>query len=152
MLLNTASAVISFLTRLEEETAKFYEELSKKYPEGKEIFQSFSKENEKNKSMIQRVYYGVITDALEACFSFKEGINPQNYVIKTEVAENASFVNVLKSALEIEETIRKAYIDAAELSEGLMADVPQAFRAVAKKRSERVTKLAAFLAGRNHVR
>ncbi|MGB9676004.1 MAG: hypothetical protein ACPL0C_02305 [Candidatus Bathyarchaeales archaeon] len=152
MLLNTASAVISFLTRLEEETAKFYEELSRKYPEGKEIFQSFSKENEKNKSIIQRVYYGVITDALEACFSFREGMDSQNYVIKTETAEDASFVSILKSALEIEETIRKAYIDAAELSEGLMADVPQAFRAVGKKRSDRITKLAAILAGGSHVK
>lgn len=148
MLLNTASAVISFLTKLEDETARFYEELSHKYPEEKEIFQFFSRENEKNKSMIQRVYYGVITDALEACFSFKEGMNPQNYVVKTEVAENASLVSILKCVMEIEETIRRAYIDAAELSEGLMADVPQAFRAVAKKRSERITKLASILAGR----
>lgn len=148
MLLNTASAVISFLTKLEDETARFYEVLSHKYPEEKEIFQSFSRENGKNKSMIQRVYYGVITDALEACFSFKEGMNPQNYVVKTEVAENASLVSILKCVMEIEETIRRAYVDAAELSEGLMADVPQAFRAVAKKRSDRITKLASILAGR----
>ncbi len=148
MLLNTASAVISFLTKLEDETARFYEELSHKYPEGKEIFQFFSRENGKNKSLIQRVYYGVITDALEACFSFKEGMNPENYVVKTEVAENASLVNVLKCVMEIEETVRRAYIDAADLSEGLMADVPQAFRAVAKRRSGRIIKLADILAGR----
>lgn len=152
MLLNTASAVISFLTRIEEETAKFYEKLSRTYPEGKEIFQSFSKENEKNKSMIQRVYYGVITDALEACFSFKEGMDSQSYVVKAEVTEGASFSSILESAIKIEETIRKAYIDAAQLSEGLMADVPQAFRAIAKKRSDRITKLAAVLAGGNHAK
>jgi len=145
MLLNTASAVISFLIKLEEETAKFYEELSRKYPEGKEIFQSLSKENERNKSMIQRVYYGVITDALEACFSFKEGMDSQKYVVKIEAVEGASFVSILKSAIEIEEIIKKAYIDAAELSEGLMADVSQAFRAVARKRSDRIAKLAAIL-------
>ena len=145
MLLNTASAVISFLTRLEDETAKFYEKLSHKYPEGKEIFQSFSIENKKNKSMIQRVYYGVITDALEACFSFKEGINPQNYAVKTELAEDASFANVLKCAMEIEETIRRAYIDAAELSEGLMADIPRVFKAVAEKRDNRIARLATIL-------
>jgi rubrerythrin len=152
VLLNTASAVVSFLTKMEEETAKFYEELSRKYPDGKEIFHSFSKDNEKNKIMIQRVYYGVITDALEACFSFKEGIDSQNYVVRTEIAENASFVSVLKLAIEIEETIRKAYIHAATLSEGLMADVPQAFRAIAKKRGDRITKLKAILDGKNNAK
>jgi len=34
--LNTCSAVLSFVTKLERETAKFYENLAQKYPEGRE--------------------------------------------------------------------------------------------------------------------
>lgn len=146
MLLNTASAVISFVTKLEEETAKFYNELAQKYPEGKEVFLSFSKENRKSKLMVERAYYGVITDALEACFSFKDGLDPKAYAIKTELAEDASYVDALKAVLEIEETIRKLYMDAAVLSEGLMADVPRVFNIVAKKRGDRIAKLKALIA------
>lgn len=145
MLLNTASAVISFLTKLEEETAKFYDKLALKYPEAKETFTIFSKDNQKNKVSLERAYYGVITDALEACFSFKEGLNPEAYTVKTEIAEEATYFHALKKALEIEETIYKAYMDAAVLSETLMADVPQTLKKIAKKRDERITKLKALL-------
>ncbi|MHC1564672.1 MAG: hypothetical protein ACXQTF_05040, partial [Candidatus Hecatellaceae archaeon] len=77
LMLNTASAVVSFVINVEEETAKFYENLAQKYLEGKDAFLSFSKENRKNKVLVERAYYGVITDALEACFSFKDGLNPE---------------------------------------------------------------------------
>jgi hypothetical protein len=144
-MLNTASAVISFLTKLEEETAKFYEKLAQKYPEVKETFTLFSKDNQKNRILLERTYYGVITDALEACFSFKEGLNPEIYAIKIEIGEGATFLDALKAALEIEENTRKAYLDAAILSEALMADVPQALKKIAKKRYERIAKLKALL-------
>ena len=145
MKLNTCSAVISFVTNLEEQTAKFYEKLAQKYPEGKETFLPFFKDNQKNKTMIERVYYGVISDALEACFCFEEGLDPEAYKVEAEISEDASYSEVLKVAVEMEELIRKAYTDAAALSEGLMADVPRAFRIIARKRSDRVAKLEALM-------
>ena len=141
MLLNTASAIISSITKLEDETAEFYEKLSEKHPEGKETFLSFSKENRRYKTMVQRAYYGVITDALEACFSFKEGLNSETYPVKTELAEDASYADSLKVALTNEETIQQLYTDAATLSENLMADVPRTFRIVMKKRGDRIAAL-----------
>lgn len=144
-MLNTASAVISFLVKLEEETAKFYEKLGQKYPELNVDFQLFSKENQKNKIMVERVYYGVITDALEACFSFKDGMDSKAYTFKMDIAENTSLTDALQEVIEMEETIRKAYMDAASLSESLMADVPQAFRTIAKKRGDRIAKLKILL-------
>jgi hypothetical protein len=144
-MLNTASAVISFIIKLEEETAKFYEKLVREFPEGKEIFLSFSKENRQNKVMVERAYYGVITDALEACFSFKEGLDPTAYTVKTELAEGASYVDRLKFALETEKTIQKLYMDAAVHSEGLMADVPRVFKIIARKRGNRTAKLKDLL-------
>ena len=141
MLLNTAAAVVGFITKLEDETAKFYEKISQKYPEGKQTFLSFSKENRQNKVMVERAYYGVITDALEACFSFKDGLDPKAYEVKMELAEGATYSDALKAALKIEETIKKIYTDAADLCESLMADVPRAFRLVARKREARIAKL-----------
>jgi len=146
--LNTCSAVLSFVTKLEEETAKFYENLAEKYSEGRETFLSFSKDNRKNKTVVERAYYGVISDALEACFSFglnTGGLDSEAYSVRTEISKDASYKDALKTMIKIEETVQKAYTDAAALSEGLMADVPRAFKIMAKKRGERVARLRALV-------
>jgi len=83
--------------------------------------------------------YGVISDTLEGCFAFN--INPDDYALKTEVAEGASYSETSKQAVEMEEKMIKFYTDAAEQSKSLMADVPRAFMMVAKKRGNRVAKL-----------
>jgi rubrerythrin len=139
MKLNTASELISFTKKLEEDSAKFYEELSRKFVQDKDAFLSFVKENEKNIVQVERAYYGVITDAIEGCFSFN--IDPAKYLLKTELAENVSYSEALDGAIEIEEKIIKFYSDAAEQSKSYMADVPRAFMLVAKKRGNRPFKL-----------
>jgi len=143
MELSTASEVISFAKKLEEGGARFYEGLSHRYAQDEDVFISFAKENKKNIVQIERAYYGVISDALEGCFSFK--INPDEYTLKTGLAENASYCDALNQAIEMEEKIIKLYSDAAEQSNSLMADIPRAFRMVAKKRSSRRPQLKALL-------
>ena len=101
------------------------------------------KENEKNIVQVERAYYGVITDAIEGCFSFN--IDPTEYSFKAELAEKASYSEALDKALEIEEKIIKFYSDAAEQSKSLMADVPRAFKMVAKKRGNRQSTLKSLL-------
>jgi rubrerythrin len=135
MEINTASAAISFARKLEEESARFYEELSRRYAKDKDIFLSFAKENGKNIVQVERAYYEAITDALEGCFSFK--INPDDYAFKTEVADRVSYSEALERSIEIEGKIIKFYSAAAEQSESLMADVPRAFTFIAKKRDNR---------------
>ena len=139
MKLHTASEVISFTKKLENEAVKFYENLSQRYAKDVDVLLSFAKENGKNIVQIERAYYGGITDAIEGCFAFN--INPDDYVFKTELAEGASYSDALDRAVEMEEKIVKFYSDAAEQSKSLMADVPRAFIMVAKKRGNRVAKL-----------
>ena len=138
MELNTASATISFAKKLENESAKFYEDLAKRTKD-EDVFLSFANENRKNVTQIERAYYGVITDAIEGCFAFK--ISPDEYTFSTELAENSSYSDALDKAIEMEEKIIKFYSDAAAQSESLMADIPRAFRLVIKKRSSRRPKL-----------
>jgi hypothetical protein len=95
----------------------------------------------KNKKRVMRTYYGVISDALEACFSFKEGLDTDAYCIDTQIPTDESPTQVFERAIVIEGTIQKAYSDAATLSEGLMADIPRIFKIVAGKRGERITQL-----------
>lgn len=146
MKLNTASSAISFSKKLENDSIKFYESLTGKYPEGEEAFLSFVRENKQNKASVERTYYGVITDAIEGCFAFN--LNPDEYTLKTELAEEASYSEALDKAVEIEEKIIKFYLDAAEQSKSLMADVPRAFDKIARKRSERIHRLKSLLTER----
>jgi len=139
MEINTCSAAISFARKLEEDSARFYEDLSQRYAKDADALLSFAQENKKIIVQVQRAYYGVISDALEGCFAFN--INPDDYALKTEVAEGASYSETLKQAVEMEEKMIKFYTDAAEQSKSLMADVPRAFMMVAKKRGNRVAKL-----------
>ncbi len=140
MELNTASEAISFSRKLEGESAKFYGTLAQKYADGKEEFLSFARENDKNITQVQRTYYGVISDALEGCFSFK-GIDTDDYSIETKLPEGVSYAGALSMAVALEEKIVKFYVDAARVSTSLMADVPRIFEKIAKKRNERILKL-----------
>ena len=143
MMLHTCSEVISFARQLENESASFYENLSQKYAKDEDLFLSFAKENKKNIVQIERSYYGVISDAIEGCFAFDT--NPVEYTFETELVENAGYSDALNRAVEIEEKIIKFYSDAAEQSKSLMADVPRSFILVAKKRSNRISKLRSLI-------
>lgn len=143
MVLNTASEVISFTRKLEEDSAKFYEDLAQRDIKDGETLLSFAKENRKNIIQIERAYYGVITDALEGCFAFN--INLDEYAFQTELSEKASYAEALAGAIAMEEKIKKFYSDAAEQSKSLMADVPRAFVMIAKKRDNRISMLKLLL-------
>lgn len=139
----TASAIIGFAKKLEEDSLKFYKELAEKYTQGKETFLSFAKESEKNKLLVIRTYQETITDALEACFI--KGLNLNDYLTEIKLKESMSYTDALRMAIELEEKASKFYLDAAELSESLLATIPTAFRKVAKRRENRKLKLKSLL-------
>jgi len=141
--ISTCSEAISLSKELENNSAKFYQELSNRYEQEKELFLAFAKENEKYVKQIERTYYGVITDAIEGCFAFD--LNPEDFQIKVTLPKDDSYSNAVKEALAMEEKIINFYQVAAEQSKHLMADVPRSFTLVAKKRSERLTKLKSLL-------
>jgi rubrerythrin len=139
MIINTCSEAMSLAKELENKSAKFYQHLSERFPQNKEVFLSFMKENDNYITQIDRAYYGVITDAFEGCFAFT--IDPEAYALQTELMEKASYSEAIGRAIEIEEKIVKFYTDAAEQSKSLMADIPRAFKMVAKKRGNRLSTL-----------
>jgi len=142
MKLQTASSCISFAKGLEKQSAKFYQGLSQRYAECEDIFLSFAMKNKKNGVQIERVYYEVITDAIEGCFAFE--IDSGEYEIDTSLEDKASYADALAKAIEIEEKMKRFYEDAAEQSKSLMADVPRVFVRIATKRGERIAGLEAL--------
>jgi rubrerythrin len=143
MRLNTSASVISFAKQLEADSAAFYEKLAERYPKGKEIFLTFSKENNNYAMMIQRAYYGVITDAIEGCFAFT--VETDKYAFKIEPAKETNFADALNQAIDMEQKLISFYTDAAEQSKAFMADVPRTFLIVAKKRKGREDRIGALL-------
>jgi rubrerythrin len=141
--LNTCSEAISFARELENKSAGFYEDLSRRYSQEAELFLALAGENKKNIIQVERAYHGVISDALEGCFAFN--LDADEYHIETDLAEGASLSDAVKKAVELEEKLIGFYSDAATHSEGLMADVPRAFRMVIKKREKRKPKLESLL-------
>ena len=145
-MLNTASAIISFFGRLEDQIIELYENLAanEKYSEAKDIFLALAKDNKRDREMVQRVYQEVVTDAIETGFSFT-GLNENDYQITTELAEGLSYSNVVRMAIDAEDRSSKFCIDASESSRSLLADIPQAFEWVAKRKNRRKEQLASLL-------
>lgn len=144
MELNTASEIINFAVNLEDDSAKFYENLARRYAEGGDIFLLLAKENKKNKMLVQRAYYEVISDAFETGFSFG-GLKTDEYSIDTDLISEKGYVGILRKAVEMEEKIQRFYLAVAEQSKSLMADISRTFESVAKRRGERKLKLRSLL-------
>jgi len=93
--------------------------------------------------LVVRTYRETITDALEACFI---QINLNNYLTEPTIKESTSYLNALKTAIELEGKAIKFYLDTAERSESLLATIPSAFRKIAERRKKRKFKLELLLA------
>lgn len=139
MKIQTASAGLSLGRELEEQSAKFYEDLAARFPESKEAFLTYAKENRKNNANIERAYFGMISDALEGCYAFN--MESDSYALKAELAKGASQAQALAAAREVEKVLIKFYNDAAEQSKCLMAELPRLFSLISRKKTERLAKL-----------
>ena len=140
MKLNTMAGVMSFVSKIENDSASFYRNYAEKYPGLESTFLSWHKENTKFEKNIKRTYFGVITDTLESNYAF-QGLDTDDYNFETQLPEDVDSSEAVKKACEIEETIKNFYLKAAQLSEGHMADIPRLFRKIAKKREERCQTL-----------
>ena len=103
MELKTAASVISYISKIEQESADFYEKLSKEYEIHTDMFLSFVKENKKNEKNIRRTYYSVVTDALETGFSFK-GLHTD---VKVPSLNSGIQRDVLRASIELEKRIQE---------------------------------------------
>ena len=141
MELNTVSEMMGLAKKLEDEATRVYEQFAEKYPDKKEIFLSFAKEGQKNKTQFSRVYQEIITDQfVEACFSCK-GIFTEDYETKIEITKTLNLAKDLSSAIDMEDKAVKFYRLAAEQLKTLLKDISRVFEKIAKIREGRECKL-----------
>jgi hypothetical protein len=139
MIIHTMAEGITLAKRLETDSAAVYEAMAKAYPDKAEAFQALAKENKKNITNTERVYFGVISDALEGCYSFN--LEADDYKVGAAPAKGAALAKAVDQTVKMEEMIQKFYTQAAEQSKELMADLPRSFAIIARKRGERIAKL-----------
>jgi len=136
----TASAIISFCERLQDESARFYDELATRFPDHRPAFQGYARRCERNKTQIVRTYQETVTDALETGYSF-DGLDLKEHTVDLTLPEGVDLVEALDTALELEEMAIAFYEEVAERSESLLATIPRAFQRVAKRRRQRQAEL-----------
>ena len=140
----TASAIMSFAEKLEDDSSAFYEKLAARFDAGRGVFLGFAKESEKNKTHLIRTYQETISDALEATYSF-EGLELADFDFETGLAKDKDFKEALEVALRIEEEAVRLYTQIAEQAQSLLATIPRAFSRGAKERSARRESLRSML-------
>ena len=146
MVLATLSAIMSFYEGLEDRVSRLYEDVSRsgKCPEHIETIQAFSRESRRLKESVLRAYREVITDAFEVGYSFT-GLKEEEYWFETEITEDLSCPEVIRSAIAAEEKSRRFCIDAGESSKAFLADIPQALKRVAENKFKRIGILRSML-------
>ena len=144
----TAAAVINFAQELEDRSASFYENLAERFPQHKAVFLSFAENSRKNKVLIVRTYQETITDAIEACFSFKD-LKLNNYTVSPGVTEKTTYLDALEMAIQLEEEASKFYSEAAERCGSLLATIPRALRKASEERKARKAKLESLSSSSN---
>jgi len=144
--LTTVSSVLNFYERLEDQTAKFYEELAKndRYSEGVEMFLDLAKDSRRQKDRVLRAYRECVTDILEVGFSLT-GLREVDYQLKRELNRDASLGDVLRAAIDLEENGRRFCQDVSRRSKALLADISREFERAAERKEERKSKLESLL-------
>ena len=128
--LNTMSGVMDFISELEGTSASFYQAQAEKHPALADSFTAWAKENLKFEKQVKQTYFGIITDTLESNYCF-EGLDSDDFRLEIPQDPNEAAAKTASAAME--ETIRGFYTKTADLSEGLMADLPRLFRKIVKK-------------------
>ena len=140
MIIHTAAEGISMARQLETDSAAFYESAAGAYPRIGEKLLAMARENRKNISQIEQVYYGVITDAIEGCFALN--LETDDYAIDIARKPGQDLKELIDQVIRNEERIQKYYLTAGEQSKSLMADVSRSFTLTAQKRKNRLAQLA----------
>jgi hypothetical protein len=139
----TAASVITYLSKIELDTATLYEQWGKSHEKLKDPFEAFAKANKKNEQRVRRAYYSVVSDALETGFCFKD---LKADIAIPEFSKGASVSEVLNLAVSLEKEIQNFYVKAANSSRPLLPDVPRQMDKVSQERSKRLEQLQAMAA------
>jgi rubrerythrin len=141
----TAASVITYVSKIELDSATLYEQWGRLHEKFRDPFEAFAKSNKKHEQRVKRAYYSVVSDALETGFCFKD---LRADIVIPEFSKGASVSEVLNLAVALETKIRDFYVKAATSSRALLADVSRQMDKVSQDRTKRMEQLQAMTASR----
>jgi hypothetical protein len=144
----TAASVITYVSRIELDSAQLYEQWGKLHERLRNSFEAFAKTNRKNEQRVKRAYYSVVSDALETGFCFKD---VRADIVLPEFSKGTRVSDVLNSAVTLEGEIQRFYAKAANSSRALLADVSRQMQKISQERTKRVEQLEAMAASSRDV-
>jgi hypothetical protein len=137
--LKTFSGVLKFTLQLEDQTAQFYQDAasSDKFSHGKQIFLTLAENSKKRKQVLEKTARESVDHSLLEPIS---GLFQDHYAGSSVLSEAMSYANVLTSAKNLEERVRKFYIDAGERI-GFIPTVSRLYKRYAQERSKALMAL-----------
>jgi rubrerythrin len=138
LVLRTTSQIISYHTRLEEESAEAYKALAQRYPDHREVFNKLADENQRHMARVEKAYRFGVTDAYEVGITSTQ-LDSGKYQLEEYTGE--SFSEDLATALRNEETMIRFFLDAAKTSGELLPDLLDTFDYLVKRKKRRVELL-----------
>jgi rubrerythrin len=143
MRLTTASEVIRFATEVEKRNEDVYHLLGERYPDKRDAFARFAKQSKKNGIQVQRAYNEVVTDAIETAYSF-DNLDVEEELGAMDIPEGMPLDEAIQQVVAVEQEVSAFYHSSAEMSKGLLADVPRMFERIVRKRKKRMDELHAL--------
>ena len=133
-MLNTAASVISYVSKVEDESARFYTVVSQKDRSIGKLFSEFPRENKKYETNVKRAYYNMVSDALETGFCFQD-LNDDIRIPDPNVQVDRSVL--LNASLQLETALLQFYRKAALAAKSLLGDLSRAMANVVRSREKR---------------
>lgn len=146
MELKTVAGIVRFAAKLESDSAAFYESAAGRWESLADRFVGFAKENTKHTRSVRRIYYSVISDALEACFPVG-GLSTESYPVASEPDGKMTLQEALAGAIRQEAAIHEFFDKAGAGVEAHIGDITRVFKRVARAHDNRKSKLEAMHSG-----
>jgi rubrerythrin len=138
MTLSTFGAIMGFAAQMVQQTETLYKTMIQKVenPVLREALQLLLEEEGKNYSLMERTRRENVTEMILEPIA---GLHPDDYEIKTEGMDQSRDVDLLKTALVLEERERRFF---SEVSDKVpLPEVGRVFRKVAQKKEKSLAKL-----------
>lgn len=138
MSLTTFGAIMGFAAEMVGETENTYKALVEKakHPVLRETLQSLLNEAGKNRSLMEQTRRENVTEMILEPIS---GLDPEDYRIDLKVMDSAEDMDILKTALRLEERERKFFHDVS--SKVPLPEVARIFRKITQRKEKNIEHL-----------
>ena len=138
--IKTFGSLLGFSIKLEESAINFYNKASRdsKFLDIAGDLSDLVKGNKKRKTTLERIRRENVNEMILQPIS---GLKPCSSLININVEGSNKYLDILKKAIELEESSSKFYLDASNKANLILAEASRYFKKLAKGNDLRVSRL-----------